>query len=116
MAFTVASKAPPGVPQARTGDLIEAFNRKDDDPMSHVSQPAAAGQEGTGAPGMPASIVSVSRMRRTVCRFSRADLARIDAVRSRTTKAKSRAALIRALCLMALPIVEQAPTSLVVTP
>ena len=48
-------------------------------------------------------------MRRTVYRFRVADLKRIDALCFRFEKPKSRAAMVRALCLVALPLVEEDP-------
>jgi hypothetical protein len=48
------------------------------------------------------------RMRRVVCRFGDAHIARIDAFRLRFPKARSRAATIRALSLMGLAAAEQA--------
>ncbi len=59
--------------------------------------------------------LGTSPMRRVVVRMDRADVARIDALRARFPKT-SRAALVRALCLMGLAATEQAPTVPEVTP
>lgn len=48
-------------------------------------------------------------MRRVVCRFTHTDVARLDALRMRFPKTKSRAAVVRAICLMGLASAEQAP-------
>jgi hypothetical protein len=48
----------------------------------------------------------VSRLRRVVCRFDKLDIARIDALR-RHFPGASRAALVRAFCLLGAGIAEE---------